>query len=89
MTELVIKQDELLQLNNLLGELPYKSAAPMVNFINAVAQRRQQEEQQELAKREIKNSFVKSKILPLPASDDKGFTSEGPDIEIEPTGSNN
>jgi hypothetical protein len=45
MADLVIKQDEVNQLNNILSELPMKYGIPVVNFLNQVAQKRAQEAQ--------------------------------------------
>ena len=84
-----ITSEEMQYINGVLMNLPYLHAAPIVNFFNVVTARRQQEEQQELAKQELKNAFVtKSKGIPND-NESKGFTQEGPDVEIEPTGSNN
>lgn len=45
MADLVIKQEELKQLDTIIGEIPMKYGYPLLNFINAVVQKRQQEAQ--------------------------------------------
>jgi hypothetical protein len=43
MKELVLKAEELKQLLDFVGEIPGKFSTPILNFINAVGQKRLQE----------------------------------------------
>jgi hypothetical protein len=50
MADVVIKQDEFLQLDKIIGDIPAKHALPIINFLNQVIQLRGQEEQAASAK---------------------------------------
>lgn len=43
--ELVFKGEEIRQLDELIGQVPTKQGLPLVNFINSIAQKRNQEAQ--------------------------------------------
>lgn len=47
MADLIIKENELKQLDAILGEIPMKFGMPLVNYINQIAQTRAGEAQKE------------------------------------------
>jgi len=77
---LTINFEEMQYINNLLMQMQYQHAAPIVNFFNVVSTRRQQEAQSAAAKKEIINAFTPQ------ASATEELTAEDEKHEADPNG---